>query len=55
MKRIRTSESVGLLRLTLIVCALVATVGVCSGIADDKGAKATVVTTTLCRMCLAKV
>ena len=43
MKRIRTSESVGLLRLTLIVCALVATVGVGSGIADDKGAKATVV------------
>jgi hypothetical protein len=28
MKRIRTSESVGLLRLTLIVGALVATVGV---------------------------
>ena len=43
MKRIRTSESVGLLRLTLIVCALVVTVGVRSGIADDKGAKATVV------------
>ena len=43
MKRIRTSESVGLLRLTLIVCALVATVGVGSGIADDQGAKATVV------------
>jgi hypothetical protein len=39
----RTSESVGLLRLTLIVCALVVTVGVRSGIADDKGAKATVV------------
>ena len=43
MKRIRTSESVGLLRLTLIVCALVATVGVRSGIADDKNAKVTVV------------
>ena len=43
MKRIRTSESVGLLRLTLIVCALVATVGVRSGMADDKGAKVTVV------------
>jgi quercetin dioxygenase-like cupin family protein len=43
MKRIRTSESVGLLRLTFIVCALVAAVGVGLGIADDKGAKATVV------------
>ena len=43
MKRIRTSESVGLLRLTLIVCALVAAVGVRSGIAADEGAKATVV------------
>ena len=43
MKRIRTSESVGLLRLTLIVCALVATVGVRSGIAADEGAKVTVV------------
>ena len=43
MKRIRASESVGLLRLTLIVCAVVAAVGVGSGIADDKGAKATVV------------
>jgi len=45
MKRIRTSESVGLLGVTLIVCALVATVGVRSAIpADaDKGPKATVV------------
>ena len=44
MKRIRTSESVGLLRLTtLIVCALVATIGVRSGIAADEGAKVTVV------------
>jgi len=43
MKRIRTSESVGLLRLALIVCALVATVGVRSGIAADEGPKVTVV------------
>ena len=45
MKRIQTSESVGLLRMTLIVCALMATVGVRSGIAADadKGPKATVV------------
>ena len=43
MKRIRTSESVGLLRLTLIVCALVATVGVRSGIAADENAKVTLV------------
>jgi hypothetical protein len=43
MKRIRTSKSVGLLRLTLIVCALVATVGVRSGIAADEGPKVTVV------------
>ena len=45
MKRIRTSESVGLLRLTLIVCALVTTVGVRSGIAADadKRPKVTVV------------
>ena len=43
MKPIRTSESVGLLRLTLIVCALVATVGVRSGIAADEGPKVTVV------------
>ena len=43
MKRIRTSESVGLLRLTLIVCTLVGTVGIRSGIAGDEGAKATVV------------
>jgi quercetin dioxygenase-like cupin family protein len=43
MKRIRTSESVGLSRLTLIVCALVATVGVRSGIAADENAKVTLV------------
>ena len=45
MKRIRTSESVGLLRLTLIVCALVATVGVRSGMAadSDEGPKVTIV------------
>ena len=43
MKRIRTSASVGLLRLTLIVCALVATVGVRSGIAADEGPKVTLV------------
>jgi quercetin dioxygenase-like cupin family protein len=43
MKPIRTSESVGLLRLTLIVCALVATAGVRSGIAADKNSKATLV------------
>jgi quercetin dioxygenase-like cupin family protein len=43
MKRIRTSESVGLLRLTLIVCALVAPVGVRSGIAADENAKITLV------------
>jgi quercetin dioxygenase-like cupin family protein len=43
MKKIRTSESVGLLRLTLIVCALVATVGVRSGIAADEGPKVTLV------------
>ena len=45
MKLIQTSESVGLSRLTLIVCALVATVGVRSGRAADadKGPKVTVV------------
>jgi quercetin dioxygenase-like cupin family protein len=43
MKRIRTSESVGLLRLTFIVCAMVATVGVRSGIAADEGPKVTLV------------
>ena len=43
MKRIRTSESVGLLRLTVIVCALVTIVGVRSGMTEDKGPKATVV------------
>jgi quercetin dioxygenase-like cupin family protein len=42
MKRIRTSESFGLLRL-LVVCALVATVGVRSGIAADEGPKVTLV------------
>ena len=43
MKRSRTAESVGLLRLTLIVCALVATVGVRSGTAADEGPKVTIV------------
>ena len=43
MKRIRASESVGLLRLTFIVCALMATVGVRSGIAADNGPKVTLV------------
>src|SRR5246127_2271450 len=43
MTRILAAESVGLLRLTLIVCALVATVGVRSGIAADEGPKVTVV------------
>ena len=43
MKRIRTSESVGLLRLTLIVCALVAIVGVSSGIAAEENVKVTLV------------
>jgi quercetin dioxygenase-like cupin family protein len=43
MKKIRTSESVGLLRLTLIVCALVATIGVPSGIAANEGPKVTLV------------
>ena len=43
MKPIRTSESVGLLRLTVIGCALVITVGVRSGMVEDKGPKATVV------------
>ena len=43
MKRIRNAESVGPSRLAVIVCALIATVGVSSGIAEDKGAKATVV------------
>ncbi len=43
MKQIRTSASVGLLRLTLIVCALVAAVGVRSGIAADEGPKVTIV------------
>src|SRR6187402_3884561 len=45
MKRIRTSESVGLLRLTLIVCGVVATADVRSGMAADadKGPKVTIV------------
>jgi len=43
MKRIRTSKPIGLLGLTLIVCALVVTVGVPSGIADDQAPKVTVV------------
>ena len=43
MKRNESSESVTRSRLTLIVCALVATVGVRSGIADDKGPKVTIV------------
>ena len=43
MKEIRTPKSVGLLRLTLIVCGLVATVGMRSGIAADEGPKVTIV------------
>jgi quercetin dioxygenase-like cupin family protein len=43
MTRIRTSESVGRLRLTLIACALLVTVGVRSGIAGDQGPKVTIV------------
>ena len=45
MKRIQTSKPVRLLSFiyALIVCALVATVGVRSGIAADKGPKVTVV------------
>ena len=45
MNRIRTSKSVRLPRFfyTLIVCALIATVGVSSGIAADKGPKVTLV------------
>src|ERR1700760_1100962 len=43
MKRNESSESVTRSRLTLIVCALVATVGVRSGMADDKGPKVTIV------------
>ena len=42
MKRIGTSRSVGLLRVTVIVCALVAAVGVGSGMADE-GPKVTIV------------
>ena len=43
MKRTRTSESVGLLRLTLIVCALIVTLGAGSAIAGDEGPKVTIV------------
>ena len=45
MNPIQTSKPGGMPRFiyALIVCALVAAVGVGSGIADDKGAKATVV------------
>jgi len=43
MTRIRTSESVGRLRLTLIACALLVTLGVRSGIAGDEGPKVTIV------------
>src|ERR1700759_1193818 len=43
MKQIRTVKSVGLLRLTLIVCGLVAIVGVRSGMAADEGPKVTIV------------
>ena len=43
MKLIQTSESVALLRLTLIVCALVGTVDVRSVIAADEGPKVTIV------------
>ena len=54
MKRIRTSESVGVLPLRLVVCALVATVGVRSGVAAGEGPKITVVFDTLSPMCLEK-
>ena len=45
MKPIQTSKPDGMLRFiyALIVCALIATVGVRSGIAADKGPKVTVV------------
>ena len=45
MKRIRTSKPVGLPRLTsaLILCAIVATLDVGSGMAADKNAKTTLV------------
>jgi quercetin dioxygenase-like cupin family protein len=45
MKRIRTSKPVGLLRFLCapIACALIATLGVDSGIAADKGPKVTLV------------
>ena len=45
MKRIQTSKPGGMPRFTyaLIVCALIATVGVSSGIAADEGPKVTIV------------
>ena len=45
MKRIQTSKPGGMPRFiyALLVCPVIAAVGVGSGIADDKGAKATVV------------
>jgi quercetin dioxygenase-like cupin family protein len=45
MKRIQTSKPGGMLRFiyALIVCALIATVGVSSGIAADQGPKVTIV------------
>jgi quercetin dioxygenase-like cupin family protein len=45
MERIRTSKPIGLARFiyALIVCALIATVGVGSGIAADKNPKVTLV------------
>ena len=45
MRRIRTSKPVGLPRLiySLIVCALITTIGVGSGIAADKNPKVTLV------------
>jgi quercetin dioxygenase-like cupin family protein len=44
MKRIRTLKSVGLPRLTFIVCTLIViTLGVSSGIAADEGPKVTLV------------
>ena len=44
MKRIRTLKSVGLPRLTFIVCILIViTLGVSSGIAADEGPKVTLV------------
>jgi quercetin dioxygenase-like cupin family protein len=43
MKRIRTSKPVGLPRFALIVCALIGTVSVRSGVAADEGPKVTVI------------